>query len=58
MRKLILKMHVTIDGFVAGTNGEADWIFKRNETKRNETVSDGVTRWDRCQQCSSVTHCN
>jgi dihydrofolate reductase len=28
MRKLILKMSVSIDGFVAGPNGEADWIFR------------------------------
>jgi dihydrofolate reductase len=28
MRKLILKMSVSIDGFVGGPNGEIDWIFK------------------------------
>jgi dihydrofolate reductase len=28
MRKLILKMSITLDGFVCGPNGEADWIFK------------------------------
>ena len=28
MRKLILKMSVSIDGFVSGLNGEIDWIFK------------------------------
>lgn len=28
MKKLILKMSVSIDGFVAGPKGEADWIFK------------------------------
>lgn len=27
-RKLILKMSVSLDGFVAGPNGEADWIFR------------------------------
>ena len=27
MRKLILKMNVSIDGFVAGSKGETDWIF-------------------------------
>ncbi|MEO8168030.1 MAG: dihydrofolate reductase family protein [bacterium] len=26
MRKLILSMHTTLDGFVAGPNGEMDWI--------------------------------
>jgi dihydrofolate reductase len=28
MRKLILKMSITLDGFVAGPNGEMDWVFK------------------------------
>jgi len=27
MRKLILQMQITIDGFVAGPNGENDWVF-------------------------------
>jgi dihydrofolate reductase len=27
MRKLKLQMHISIDGFVAGPNGELDWIF-------------------------------
>ena len=27
-RKLVLKMSVSLDGFVAGPNGEADWIFR------------------------------
>jgi dihydrofolate reductase len=26
MRKIVLSMHITLDGFVAGTNGEMDWI--------------------------------
>lgn len=28
MRKLIMKMSVSVDGFVAGPKGENDWIFK------------------------------
>lgn len=31
MRKLILFMHVSLDGFVAGPNGEMDWIKVDNE---------------------------
>src|SRR5689334_22013638 len=27
MRKLKLQMQITIDGFVAGPNGEQDWVF-------------------------------
>jgi hypothetical protein len=26
MRKLMLSMHTSLDGFVAGPNGEMDWI--------------------------------
>jgi len=28
MRKLILKMQMSLDGFVGGPNGEVDWAFK------------------------------
>ena len=28
MRKLKLKVSVSLDGFVSGPNGEADWVFK------------------------------
>lgn len=28
MRKLILKMQISVDGFVGGPNGEVDWVFK------------------------------
>lgn len=28
MRKLILKMSISADGFVAGPNGQIDWIFR------------------------------
>jgi dihydrofolate reductase len=31
MRKLILKMSVSIDGFVGGPQGESDWIFKSSD---------------------------
>ena len=35
MRKLIMKMSISIDGFVADSNGKADWIFKSSdETSR------------------------
>jgi len=33
MRKLILKMSMSVDGFVAGPNGEIDWIFKSMDDK-------------------------
>ena len=31
MRKLIFAMHITLDGYVAGPNGEMDWINLPNE---------------------------
>ncbi len=37
MRKLMLKMSVSIDGFVGGPNGEIDWIFKSTDR--------GATDW-------------
>ncbi|MES1177972.1 MAG: dihydrofolate reductase family protein [Myxococcales bacterium] len=38
MRKLILKMDVSLDGFVGGPNGESEWIF--------ETCDEGCTLWE------------
>jgi len=31
MRKLILKMSISLDGFVSGPNGEIDWIFRSTD---------------------------
>lgn len=40
MRKLIMKMSMSIDGFVGGPNGENDWIFKSSdETSRDWAVA-------------------
>jgi dihydrofolate reductase len=36
MRQLVLKMSVSVDGFVSGPNGEVDWIFG---------TADGATEW-------------
>ena len=38
MRKLILKMDMSLEGFVGGPNGESDWIFK--------TCDEGCTLWE------------
>jgi dihydrofolate reductase len=39
MRKLILKMSITLDGFVGGSKGEIDWVFKTgSEDARAWTV--------------------
>ena len=47
MRKLILKMSITLDGFVGGPNGEIDWIFK--------TMSEDAKAWtvDRISQAGA-----
>lgn len=38
MRKLILKMSLSIDGFVGGPNGELDWLFR--------SVDDASAAWE------------
>src|SRR5215475_11428563 len=39
MRKLIMRMSITVDGFVGGPNGENDWVFKSSdETSRASAV--------------------
>lgn len=39
MRNLVLKMSITLDGFVAGPKGELDWIFRTmDETAAEWTV--------------------
>ncbi len=35
MRKLYLKMSMSLDGFVAGPNGESDWIFATADPRSN-----------------------
>jgi dihydrofolate reductase len=44
MRELILKMSISIDGFVASPDGEAKWIFETGDEKSAEwtveTISD------------------
>ena len=37
MRQLVLKMSVSVDGFVGGPSGEIDWIFP--------TYDEGATAW-------------
>ena len=38
MRKLILKMSISLDGFVAGPKGEADWIFRNRGADSTEWI--------------------
>lgn len=41
-RELILKMSVSVDGFVGGPNGEIDWIFSTTDEESTQWVVDTV----------------
>lgn len=40
MRKIILDVAVTLDGFIEGPNGEIDWIVEDNETDFGDVLTD------------------
>ena len=44
MRKLVLKMSISIDGFVAGPNGELDWIFRHRDDEAARWSVDTLSR--------------
>jgi dihydrofolate reductase len=44
MRKLILKMSMTLDGFVGGPNGEIDWIFKTSSEDGKAWTVDRISQ--------------
>jgi dihydrofolate reductase len=44
MRKLCLKMSISIDGFVAGPNGEADWIYGTSDSESRAWVVESLWR--------------
>lgn len=44
MRKLILKMSVSLDGFVCGPNGEIDWIFKTGDDSSRAWVLNTISQ--------------
>ena len=54
MRKIVLSMHVSLDGFVAGLKGEMDWIKLDDEvfdlvggfTKEADTALYGRVTWE------------
>lgn len=39
-RKLVLKMSISLDGFVAGPNGELDWVFRTSSADSRAWVVD------------------
>ncbi|QSQ21837.1 dihydrofolate reductase family protein [Pyxidicoccus parkwayensis] len=42
MRKLVLKMHMSLDGFVGGPKGEVEWVFHARDDKATAWVVDGL----------------
>ena len=42
MRKLILKMSISVDGIVCGPNGEIDWIFKKIDEESTNWVVESI----------------
>lgn len=47
MRKIILLMHVSLDGFVTGPNGEMDWIIYTKEEQNYVTDLLNTGCWGR-----------
>jgi dihydrofolate reductase len=48
MKKLVLKMSISVDGFVGGPKGELDWIFR--------TESKDAVKWDVATLGSASLH--
>jgi dihydrofolate reductase len=44
MRKLVLKMSISLDGFVCGPGGELDWLFKSADPESTDWTVDRVWR--------------
>ena len=44
MRQLILKMSMTLDGFVAGPKGEIDWIFRSMDERATAWTVEAISK--------------
>jgi dihydrofolate reductase len=44
MRKLILKMSTSIDGFVGGPNGEIDWLLRTTDAEATAWILDTLSQ--------------
>lgn len=42
MRKLVLGMFVSLDGFVSGPSGKIDWVFKTGDDATDEWIIDNL----------------
>jgi hypothetical protein len=60
MRKLVLKMSISLDGFVGGPNGEIDWIFRTVGGDSTEWIVDTIRRGGsddaRARRCKKGSH--
>ena len=44
MRKLVLKMSISLDGFISGPGGELDWIFKSIDRESTAWTVDRISQ--------------
>jgi dihydrofolate reductase len=45
MRKLIMKMSISVDGFVSESNGQKDWIFKSSDETSRAWLVEQTWKW-------------
>ena len=46
MRKVVFQMSITLDGFVAGPNGEMDWLFSASDKTSRDYVDNLLNQSD------------
>jgi hypothetical protein len=46
MRRLVLKMSISVDGFVCGPNGEIDWMMRNRDEGGKASMAEVLWRAD------------
>ena len=46
MSKVVLGMNITLDGYVARTNGELDWMLPNIDAERTTSIVEGLSEID------------